>query len=192
MESLLHSSNIFLFGTVIEDLEITGNEGGEKKLPKRKSGNNQLGRQFKPDSKFARIYAFSYEGVFYELPWAALFLVHGDGDSVTNDNMPQGHGARAPTSPLMTGLGATDLQFADDVRYWSYDKADYTIRMDVETGMFEQVLLDVVFNGPGPGPGGVAGANVRGANVRGANVRGANVRGANVRGANVRGGGGGD
>ena len=98
--------------------------------------------------------------------------------------------SRAPDEPSRTGLGAADFSFADDIQVWSYDKADYTIRMDVETGMFEQVLLDLIFDGGGPG--GIAGANVRGANVRGANVRGANVRGANVRGANVRGGGGGD
>jgi hypothetical protein len=153
--------------------------------------NNQLDNQLSDDAGFARIYGFSYEGAYYELPNPTLFLVHGEGESATDGNMPHPpeHGSRAPTNPSVSGVAAADFQFADDIMVWSYDKADYTIRMDVETGMFEQVLLDVMFGG---GPGGVAGANVRGANVRGANVRGANVRGANVRGANVRGGGGGD
>ena len=179
MESLLQASNILLFGVVVEDLifeTAAADPDKGKKLPKRKGNNNQLGEQVTPDSKFARIYAFSYEGAFYELPWPALFLVHDDGEK--------------PSKQEIVSLSVADIELADDVKYWSYDKADYTIRMDVETGMFEQVLLDVMFGGGGPG--GVAGANVRGANVRGANVRGANVRGANVRGANVRGGGGGD
>ncbi|GLS33411.1 hypothetical protein GCM10007937_51220 [Mesorhizobium albiziae] len=73
---------------------------------------------------------------------------------------------------------------------WSYEKADYTIRMDVETGMFEQVLLDAMLDGPGGFD--ARGANARGANARGANARGANARGANARGANARGGGNSD
>ena len=66
--------------------------------------------------------------------------------------------------------------FTRGIRAWTYDKADYTIRLDVETGMFDQVLLDAALDGPG-------GFDARGANVRGANARGANARGANVRGA---------
>ncbi len=202
MVSLLQTSDILLFGIVVDDLTVktTGIDPKTgKKLPKRKGNNNQLGEQFIPGSKFARIYAFSYEGAYFELPWPALFLVHGDGEPVTPATAgvtnPGKNAARAPTDPLKTGLTAADFQFSDGVQYWTYDKADYTVRMDVETGMFEQVLLDVIFDGGGLGGtagANVRGANVRGANVRGANVRGANVRGANVRGANVRGGGGGD
>ena len=202
-ESVLHTSNMFLFGIVVDDIKISdaATKGKVKKLPGRNGVNNQLGEQFyNEDSKFARIYAFSFEGAFCELPCPALFLVHGEGEEVSPDNKPGNLAARAPNSPLITGLSAADFQFADDVRFWSYDKDDYSIRMDVETGMFEQLLLDAAFGGDGFGGmaganmrgANVRGANVRGANVRGANVRGANVRGANVRGANVRGGGGGD
>ncbi|MDP6813956.1 MAG: hypothetical protein QF582_12155 [Alphaproteobacteria bacterium] len=96
---------------------------------------------------FARIYAFSYEGVYYELPVPALFLVHGDGvevsdpDATISNLVYAARRARAPGDPSRTGLAATNFQFAEGLRAWSYDKADYTIRMDVETGMFEQVLL---------------------------------------------------
>ena len=196
-ESLLQASDILLFGSVIDDLKVEVSDETEAKLSQRKGVNRQLAEQFNKNSKFARIYAFSYQGVYFELPWPALFLVHGDGDSVTDGNLPAGHAARAPTKPSQTGVPAADFQFSDDIQYWSYDKADYTIRMDVETGMFEQVLFDMVFDGDGVGGGGVAGASVRGASVRGASVRGASVRGASVRGASVRGasvrgGGGGD
>ncbi len=195
MESLLHISNIFLFGMVVEDLDfkIPKKDIKGRKMPGGKGDNNQLGDQkIYKDSRFARIYACSYEGAFYELPWPVLFLVRGEGDSVTDGNLPKGHWSRAPTDPSKTGLPTTDFQFSDDVKYWRCDKSDYTIRMDVETGMFEQVLLDAMFGGAGANVRGadVRGADVRGADVRGADVRGAKVRGADVRGAKVRGGGG--
>jgi uncharacterized protein YjbI with pentapeptide repeats len=86
--------------------------------------------------------------------------------------------------PSLTGLAAADFQFADDLMVWSYDKADYTIRMDVQTGMFEDVLLPMV-DGGGPG---VSGARVSGARVSGARVSGARVSGARVSGARLSGG----
>ncbi len=80
------------------------------------------------------------------------------------------------------------FDFADELRVWSYDKADYTIRMDVETGMFEDVLL-AAMSGGGPGGMDSAGMNARGMNARGMNARGMNARGMNARGMNARGGG---
>ncbi|MEQ1942397.1 hypothetical protein ABMA32_08245 [Mesorhizobium sp. VNQ89] len=145
-------------------------------------------------SRFARIYAFSYEGYFYELPRPILFLVHGKGLPASEAKIG-GNGrprpARAPGEPSLTGLGAADFQFADELMVWSYDKADYTIRMDVETGMFEDVLLAAMLGG---GPGGMdsAGMNARGMNARGMNARGMNARGMNARGMNARGSGNSD
>lgn len=218
-ETLLSASNILLFGRVVTDLAIVHNAQDPGPPPaaithdpfriirgRVSDGNQQLETLVNNNTaNFARIYAVSFEGQFYELPAPVLFLVHDAGhpaETTVGSSGGAGHArqSRAPDNPDRSGLGAADFSFADDLMVWSYDKADYTIRMDVETGMFEQVLLDVVFDGGGPGGiaganvrgANVRGANVRGANVRGANVRGANVRGANVRGANVRGGGGGD
>ena len=145
--------------------------------------NNQLDNQLVEDARFARIYGFSYEGTYFELPSPTLFLVHGDGESAT-DNLPGGQGSRAPFDPSRSGVGAADFQFANDIRVWAYDKADYTIRMDVETGMFEQVLLDAFFGG---GDAMISGAKVSGAKVSGAKVSGAKVSGAKVSGAKVSG-----
>jgi hypothetical protein len=131
---------------------------------------------------FARIYGFSFEGTYYELPRPVLFLVHGDGIEATEArNRVRGivNRARGLGDPSLTGIAAADFQFAEDLRVWSYDKADYTIRMDVETGMFEQVLLDIFFGGGGPG---VSGARVSGARVSGARVSGARVSGARLSG----------
>jgi hypothetical protein len=141
------------------------------------------------DGRFARIYGFSYEGSYYDLPRPVLFLVHGDGDLVTREP-PDPYtptGVRAPGPMSLTGLAAAGFDFADGLRVWSYDKADYTIRMDVETGMFEQVLLDAMFDG-GTGGFDASGMNARGMNARGMNARGMNARGMNARGMNARGG----
>ncbi|AHD02272.1 hypothetical protein [Leisingera methylohalidivorans] len=141
--------------------------------------NNLLDAQLSLHAKFARIYGFAYEGTYHELPEPALFLVHGEGKSAT-DNMPANQGARAPQNPSITGVASAEYQIANDIRVWDYDKADYSIRMDVMTGMLEQVLLDVYFGGGGPS---VSGAKVSGAKVSGAKVSGAKVSGAKARGS---------
>ena len=143
------------------------------------------------DSFFARIYGFSYEGYLYDLPRPVLFLVHGDGLLASEARTGFGgvmNRSRAPGDPSLTGLAVADFQFADEVRVWSYDKADYTIRMDVDTGMFEDILLNAVLGGAGGLE--ASGMNARGMNARGMNARGMNARGMNARGMNARGGSG--
>lgn len=138
-------------------------------------------------SGFARIYGFSYEGTYYELPRPVLFMVHGDGvpaSEARTGRLGVVRRARAPGDPSSTGLAAADFQFAEDLKVWSYDKADYTIRMDVETGMFEDILLAAFF---GDG-GGVSGAKVSGAKLSGAKLSGSRISGAKVSGAKLWGG----
>lgn len=93
--------------------------------------------------------------------------------------------SRAPREPDITGIAAAHFDFADEMRVWSYDKGDYSIRMDVDTGMFEDVLLAAML-----GSGGAlesSGMNARGMNARGMNARGMNARGMNAKGMNARG-----
>lgn len=136
--------------------------------------------------KFSRIYGFSYEGVYYDLARPVLFLVHGEGYPASELTGNKPNRARAPGDPSLIGTGTTDFQYAEDIMVWSYDQADYTIRMDVQSGMFEQVLLDAVLGGSPSAD--VSGMNARGMNARGMNARGMNARGMNARGMNARGG----
>jgi hypothetical protein len=154
----------------------------------RHGKNKQLGDQLAEDAQFARIYGFSYEGTYYELPDPTLFLVQGEGESAT-DSLPPEQAARAPFGPSRSGVASADYQMADDILVWAYDKADYTIRMDAMTGMLEQVLLDIYFGFDSPAISGakVSGAKVSGAKVSGAKVSGAKVSGAKVSGAKARG-----
>lgn len=193
-ESLLSFSEVLLFGRLVDDLKYT------PKDKKNRGRNKFLEEQVKDTNKdeekpsLARIYGFSYEGTYFELPEPAIFLVHGPGKHVNEKanekNAPGKLASRAPNEPSMTGVAAADFQFSDDILYWNYDKSDYTIRMDVMSGQFEQVLLDLYFGFDSPAISGakVSGAKVSGAKVSGAKVSGAKVSGAKVSGAKARGG----
>ncbi|MCB1492507.1 MAG: pentapeptide repeat-containing protein [Rhodobiaceae bacterium] len=143
---------------------------------------NQLLKRRRPC--LARIYGFSYEGKYYELDHPSIFLVHGSGELVSGiaKGEQDAQWAKSPGDPSISGMSAADFQFADELRAWSYDRADYTIRMEMDSGMFEQVLLE-----PSLGGGSVAGAKLSGAKVSGAKVSGAKVSGAKVSGAKVSG-----
>jgi hypothetical protein len=155
-----------------------------------RSGQNRFLEEQLAAGRFARIYGFSFEGSYYDLPRPVLFLVHGDGELVAED-LGKFSPARAPSPTGLTGLAAADFDFADGLRVWSYDKADYTVRMDVETGMFEDVLLASILGG---GPGGMdsAGMSARGMSARGMSARGMSARGMSARGMSARGGGNSD
>ena len=191
-ESLLSFSEVLIYGRVLEDLEY-------KRIPSKARGDNKhLDQQFgvakdtkgKKGPRFAKIYGFAFEGTYYDLPEPVIFLVHDEGDEVAKPNVPADNASRAPKEPGIGGVAAADYQMADDIRVWRYDKADQTMRMDVMTGQFEQVLLDIYFGFDSPAISGakVSGAKVSGAKVSGAKVSGAKVSGAKVSGAKVRGG----
>ena len=193
-ETLLSPSNILLFGRVVEDLVIqrsaTGGAGHSPFVVDRAGGDRDLENRLTHDKPtIARIYSFSYEGAYYDLPQPALFLVHGPGEQVTKvplsrrapveGAVPNPEPARAPGEPSLSGVAAADFQFVDGIMVWSYDKADHTIRMDVETGEFEDVLLNMFFDGGGPA---VSGSRVSGSRVSGSRVSGSRVSGSRLSG----------
>jgi hypothetical protein len=144
-ENLARASTILLFGRVVEDIQINaarGSGASAKRAAKSASAGQQgvcctlADRVAAEGSCLARIYAFSYEGHYYDLSKPALILVHGAGaeigDAVTVERI---------------GSAATGRAFASDVRVWAYDKSDISIRLDPETGTFEQILLDAETTG---------------------------------------------
>jgi hypothetical protein len=117
--------------------------------PQKGGQNRFLERQLTADKgdparvpALARIYGFSYEGHYYDLARPAIFLVHGPGDDPeaprpTSDPRV----SRAPADADRTGIAYTDRLFSEDIRVWSYDKSDISIRLDPESGPLEQILL---------------------------------------------------
>ena len=99
---------------------------------------------------------------------------------------------KGPSTTDLTGSAVPGYPFAEDIRVWSYDQADFTIRLDVVTGMFEDVLLftDYGWGAEAPqfGGGKLGGGKVGGGKVGGGKVGGGKVGGGKVGGGKVGGG----
>jgi hypothetical protein len=155
-ETILSWSNILLYGRVMKDLQIAHHDPGpppgesEEALHNpfvagvvRGGQNKFLENQLKdPTAKIARIYGFSYEGSYYDLPKPALFMVHGNGEEAETSVGGGPRASRAPDNPDRSGVARQAYSFADALRVWSYDKGDFSIRLDMETGPLEQILLE--------------------------------------------------
>jgi hypothetical protein len=89
---------------------------------------------------FARIYGFSHEGSYYKMPRPVLFLVRGEGVRQRAPEDPLENGATRFTTRF-TGVEAKDWHFGTDIRVWAVDKHDIAVRLDIEIGDFDQVLL---------------------------------------------------
>jgi hypothetical protein len=175
-ETLLTPSGIKLYGRVLTDLRITYQAPAPAPAPPAPptlGDNTFLKNQLvRGDARLARIYGFSFEGHYYDLPKPAIFLVHTDGSPV--DQNPRGR-SDVDTSGVVAReweFAATAGGAASDLRYWEYDKGDFSIRMDVETGPFEQILLAAALRGA---PTAASGADLRssGADLR---ISGADLR----------------
>ncbi len=126
-ETLLGASEVRLYGRVVPGLgvDLSG-------APKELGANQLLRKQLAAEgARFARIYSVAFGSVEMDLPTPVLMLVHGDGDEA-----PKREGG-----PQIAGL-----------RVWVYDKADYSLRLDVSSGPLEQLLGLAA-------PGGAAGMN---------------------------------
>ncbi len=146
-ENLLSPTNITLFGRVFP-LEV-------KNLAPAVGGNHFLRDQLDADNpRFARIFAIAYEGKFYTLSAPAIFLVHGDGKEIKGSGLSS-RAATAGGLSDQSGLIAksfdfersgdptkpADLQPGHAVVYWEYDKGDFSLRMEITSGTFEEILL---------------------------------------------------
>jgi len=145
-ETLLSSSAVYLFGRLLSDLKVNREDDENDAVrPQRVGQNNFLKAQLRDkDAGFARIFSFTYEGRLYELGRPTIFLVHGGGLEVGAPKPPDANFERLSRSPgrvTRSGLGFIDGDFAMDIRVWVYDKGDYSIRLDVETGTLEEILL---------------------------------------------------
>lgn len=150
-ETLLGISAIHLFGRPLSDLILRGGPIYQGLSVPIAGRNNFLrGQLGSDDAVMARIFAFSFEGTFVELGRPVIFVVHGPG--ADPDDPPPRNVAgdieydrlsRSPGSSARTGLGSQIGALAKDMRVWIYDKSDVSMRLDAETGTFEQILLSV-------------------------------------------------
>ncbi len=146
IETLLGVSSVYLFGRRLLDIEIKPQVYGA--VPEV-GANNFLRKQLvAPGACLARIFAFSFEGELLELDRPTIFLVHGQGEDPDDPPPTNVEGqveyrrlARSPGSSSKSGLGIQSKSFAEGTRVWVYDKTDFSMRLDIETGTLEQILL---------------------------------------------------
>lgn len=132
-ETLLASSQVRLFGREFKGLQLnqdalqalTGGAAGSNRNPL----TDKLRSELKP--MLARIYGFSYEGSYYKLDAPYVFLVHGPGTEIVE-----------PASISEVGVEMKDENFLKGVRMWSYDKIDFSVRIEITSGWLEEILLD--------------------------------------------------
>jgi hypothetical protein len=148
------------------------------------AAGNSLPIKISINPRFARIYAFSFEGAVYNLPRPTIFLVHGKGTDVDGTNR---------TDMETSGVAARDWEFSGkgglvDLAYWEYEKGDFSLRLDSEAGPLEQILLQAALRAgtdmvdrSGASLGVRSGASLSGASVSGASLSGASLTGAGSR-----------
>ena len=188
-ESLLNPSVVQLFGRVIGDIQIKSPE------PEGAVAGYLDQQLHAPDASFARIYGFGYEGHYYILPGTALYLVHGPGQPAA-EALGKLH---LHTDDPGAATGTSVLSLPKDLVLWTYDKADFTIRLDMLSGQFDQLLVcpsgpvvGMSFHGmsvPGMSAQGmsVGGMSVPGMSAQGMSVGGMSVPGMNAQGMSVGG-----
>jgi hypothetical protein len=181
-ETLLSPSGILLYGRLLSDLEFNYRpptdqepQPNQDDPPPRLGDNKFLQKQLEAgDARLARIYGFSYEGHYYDLARPAIFLVHGPGTDPEGPRPGQARVSRAPADADRTGIAGRAASFSEDVKVWSYDKADYSLRFEVDTGPLEQILLEAEMRSDRP-RGYYSGADMR---IAGADMR---ISGADMR-----------
>jgi hypothetical protein len=141
-EHLLTPSGIKLYGRVETGLTLVAPPAGAAI-----GANNFLFNQLNAaNATLARIYAFSHEGHMYDLPKPAIFVVHGTGTVIKLPNRSD-----VDTS----GVVRKEWEFSaipagSDLFYWEYEKGDFSLRLDIESGPFEQILLAPILRGGSP------------------------------------------
>ncbi len=123
-----------------------------------------------PIRRFVRIFGFSYEGGYYAMDAPIIMLLEGEGADL-GDTTPKD----------------VKNSFATDIKVWTRDKSDLSVRLDTLAGTFEEILLEVEIGG-GMDGGRVSGGRVSGGRVSGGRVSGGRVSGGRVSGGRVSGG----
>ena len=55
--------------------------------------------------------------------------------------------APAIGSPDFSGVGAKNWEFTLGIRVWEYDRADFSLRLDVDSGPLERILVEAESGG---------------------------------------------
>lgn len=104
------------------------------------SDHGPLRNLFSNGAWLASIHAFSCEGRYTQFRTPALFLVTDLGELVWDDGKLR---------PERFGLPHLDrnIEFASDLRFWTYDRGAHTVRLDMSAGTVQRLVIDVEAGG---------------------------------------------
>jgi hypothetical protein len=153
-ETLLTQSAVKMYGRLLRGVRLeplaatdVSDLGFNKFLRKQLMAHN--GAQSEDNEPaLARIYAFSFEGAFYNLPRPAIFLVHGDGQPIRGSGTYDAGGGVNAGATVMddSGIPAREFVFETDVVYWEYDKDDLSLRLDSVSGTLDDILVEAALS----------------------------------------------
>ena len=87
---------------------------------------------------FARIYGFSFEGHYYDLPRPVIMLVDGPGSPLPNQGLPA---ALSQPTIGQTDEATRSWDFSGNLFEWNYDKMSMSIRLEIDSGTLQDILL---------------------------------------------------
>jgi hypothetical protein len=169
-ETLLSASAIKLYGRVIPGLEINitaaGAGLGNNKFLQHQleaTANPKFARIYgysyegaytplaKPtiflvhgDGEKAAPKSVAFEVVKEEVESPFIFQLNTPDDKPQQVNLfIDGAGlAPSPTKLDKSGVAAKTWEFASDVRIWEYDRGDFSLRLDIDSGPLERLLIN--------------------------------------------------
>ncbi len=134
MSGLLEHSKILIYGRVVAGVTLDAPPADDANSDEDDALiDPEILKRAGVDKKLATVFGFEFEGHYYDLPKPAILLVHGEPKS------PQDAGAVVESDPKLM----------DDIKVWSYDKADFSVRLDVDSGPLEDILLEKAVNDSG-------------------------------------------
>ena len=161
MSNLLEQSRVLVYGRLVKGITIEVDKLekgiGSSQLLRKLFGDPHAPGNHKP--KFAAVYGFEFEAHYYDLAVPTILLVHEDGIT------PSDAHAIVEPDPKLEG-----------VQVWVYDKADFTMRLDIDSGPLASILLDGALDEAGMHAE-MSGRKVSGRKVSGRKVSGRKLSG---------------
>lgn len=152
-EPLFAPSTVRLFGRKFGGLALTGNLFSANHINNpiatllssqvKRSGDKAGNDTPPPGVLLARIYGFSYTGVYYPTPDVPVMLVFDPGTPVEPGFLRN--------TLEVGGFAFSGQAFVDGVTMWELDSLDAAVRIDVTVGWLKDILMDDAMGQGGAG-----------------------------------------
>ncbi len=81
--------------------------------------------------------------MYTQLTRPVILLVHGEGETAPPSAAQLKQGTLTAATPVdNSGVAAKEWEFSTDVKIWEYDRADFSLRLDIDSGPLDRILID--------------------------------------------------